>query len=121
MKEFNSLRSMLTALSGSKLAVARVAEPGHDVGALVEVIIDRGNVDIDLGMCSLHDFDSLGCSNQTHKFDPLHAPTLEDLRGGRCRAACGEHWVQDETDRNARLRRQLIVILHRLERVFIAV
>src|SRR5215207_3357859 len=51
----------------SKLTISRVAEARHDVGALVETLIDRGDVDINVRVGGLHRLDSLRRGDQTYE------------------------------------------------------
>ena len=48
--------------AGAELAIAGVAEPGHDISTLVEVRVERGNVDVDIGVRIPQGTDALGAA-----------------------------------------------------------
>jgi hypothetical protein len=90
-------------LSGrSELAVARVAQAGHDVADVVQALIYRGQVNCNVCMGFVESLDSLGRSDDADIFDPLGTPLLEHIRGRHRCAASGQHWVQNQTHLHGR-------------------
>ena len=77
-------------------AVARVAEAGDDVAVLVEMIVERCDVDVHIRMLLLHHSHALRGADDAHELDVLAADFLHELhRGGRA-AAGGEHGIDDD-------------------------
>ena len=103
-----------------ELAVARIAQAWDDVAVLIQVVVNRCQMDGDIGVGFLHGGDALRRADQAHELDLLHPPALQDVGGGDGRAAGRQHWVQDEADGDSRLDGQLIVVFRRLERPLVA-
>src|SRR5438876_8467427 len=57
------------ASEGPKLAIAGVSQAGHDVAALVQLTVDGGDVDVDVGMRARKSGDSLWRRDQAHLLD----------------------------------------------------
>src|SRR5688572_704596 len=115
--------SQSARVAGPELAIAGVAEPGHDVALLVEPAIERRAVDLDIRMRGLDRCDPFGRGDQVDELDADRldgAPALQnvDRRGGR--AAGGEHRVEDEAQVDRRRVGQLVVVLDRAERALVA-
>src|SRR5688572_440551 len=81
-----------------ELAVAGVAQAGHDVALLVELPVERGAVDVDVGMRVGDGLDALRRGDEVDEADPLRAPALEHLDRGRRGTARGKHRVEDQAD-----------------------
>lgn len=60
-------------------AVACVAEAGNDVAVFIEMIVESGNIDIDIGVILLHALNAFGSTDDAHELDMLHAVVLEEL------------------------------------------
>ena len=111
----------LSVSAGAELAVAGVAQAGHDVAALVQVRVDGGHVDVHIGMRRRQGRDPFGRGDDADELDPRGAPALEDVDRRHGRAAGGQHRVEDQADLHRRVDGQLVVVLHRLERALVAV
>src|SRR4051794_28591034 len=86
----------LSRVAGRELAVAGVAEAGNDVPALVEMTVERREMDLHVGMRLMQGANSFRSRDQPQEGDPWHVPALEyvdRLDGG---AAGREHRVDDE-------------------------
>ena len=93
LKKFSvSLRGLL----GAENAVAGVAQAGDDVAVLVEVIVERASVDVDVGELLLNGLDALGSGDEHHERDVLAAALLHFADGLARRAAGGEHRIDDD-------------------------
>src|SRR5512139_3520135 len=108
---------MSMLLTCAELTISCVAQARHNVSPLVESLVDGSDVNGDVGMHILHGFDALRCGDQTDELDLLDAPLLEDLCRCRGRSSGCQHGIQDQEDENARLERQLVVILHGAKRM----
>src|SRR5690606_38366236 len=79
-------------------AVARVAEAGDDVAALVEPLVDRGgddrDRDVDAAERGLEVGDALRGRQQADRGDVVGAAVGEEADGGGQGAAGGEHRVE---------------------------
>ncbi len=64
-----------------ELAVTGVTEAGQDIAVLIQPVIDRGQVDRDIGMCFMQVLDAFRCADQPDKLDLVDAPFLEDVHG----------------------------------------
>ena len=95
--------------------------PGQDVPLLVELAVERGGVDGDVGVALQHPLHSLRRGDEAEEPD-LPRPRLAQ-RGdrGHGRAAGGEHRVEHEEIALHLGRRDLEVVVHRPERVVVAV
>ena len=51
-------------LESAEDTVARVAEAGHDVGVLVQALVDGAGIDVDIGVVGKHRGESLGRSDK---------------------------------------------------------
>src|SRR6185437_9927706 len=69
-------------LFGAEDLVAGVAEAGQDVAVLVETLVDRGGVDLDVGVSCRDAFEAFRCGNQEQALDALAARRLEHVDGG---------------------------------------
>ena len=59
-------------------SVARVAKTGDDIAVVVEVIVQRGDKDVDIGVILLHALDAFGSADNAHELNVLHAVFLEE-------------------------------------------
>ena len=87
---------------------------------LVEVIVERRNVDVHVRVLGLHHLHALGSADDAHELDVLAADFLHELHRSRCAAAGGEHGVDNDDVTLGDIGRHLEVILHRLERLRVA-
>ena len=63
--------------SGSKDSVAGIAETGNDVIVIIELLINRTDEDINIGMSFLENFDSLGSCDDAKEVNVLASSELE--------------------------------------------
>src|SRR5207248_7473930 len=77
-------------------AVACVAEAGDDVPLLVQVRVDRGDDDVDVGVVLLDVAHSFGRGDQGDQGDVRRAGVLQRCHGCGGRVAGGEHRVEEE-------------------------
>ena len=97
--------------------------PGHDVALVVELAVERRAVDRDIRVGSADRLDAFRRGDQVDQLDPDRldgAPFLEHLDGGRGRAAGRQHRVEDQAQVDGRRVGQLVVVLDRAERPFVA-
>src|SRR5688572_27224642 len=73
---FNTIFIKLTC---PKLPVSGISQSRNNIGAFIEMVINRREIDINIRMFLLHYFDALGCTNKPNKLDLLHAPALEHI------------------------------------------
>ena len=101
--------------------VAGVTETGDDVGILIEMIIDRGEVDIHVGMGHPDSLDALGGADQAHQTDVGAAALLEHAQGVAGAAAGREHRVGDDDETILDVLGEFAVIDHGLVGFFVTV
>ena len=53
-----------STLQRSKDAVARIAQSRHDIGSVVQALVDGARVQTHLGIVLKHGLDTLGCRNE---------------------------------------------------------
>src|SRR5438105_11522060 len=88
-------QSRATRLQGAEDAVARVAETRPDVAALVELAVDRGRPDRDLGMRRLDCREPLRSGDEADQGDPGRARELDPVQRVDGTAPGGEHRIDD--------------------------
>ena len=91
-----ALRINRRELLGAEDAIAGVAQTGDNIAVLVEMIVERCDVDVHIRMLLLHHGHALGGADDAHELDVLAADFLHELhRGGRA-AAGGKHRIDDD-------------------------
>ena len=70
-----------TILFCPEKSVAGVTETGNDIGVLIEVIVDRREIDIDVGMALLHLGDAFRRADEAHQPDVVYVFRLEHIDG----------------------------------------
>src|SRR5256885_6421654 len=108
-------------LPGAEQAIARVPQPGQDVAVLVELAVERGGEDGDIGVGLEHAPHALGRGDEAEEADALGAGVLERVYGVRRRAAGREHGVEHEEIARAFTGWDLEIVIDRLEGVVLAV
>lgn len=83
-------------LECSVQSITVVAETGHDVFEIVELSIERGGVDFDIGMGLIETLDAFRGRNHTDHDDAVGILFFDEMDGIRCGAASGEHRVETE-------------------------
>ena len=102
--------------------VARVAQAGQDVALLVELAVERGGEDRHVGMGLEHRAGRpSGAATRQRKRIRRAPAVLERAHRGHRRAAGGEHRVEHEEVALHLGRGDLEVVVHRLERVVVAI
>ena len=71
-------RCCMRLLLRAEDAVAGIAQTGHDVAVLVQVIVQRTGIDVHIRVQLLDVFDALGSRHQFHQLDVLAAALLHD-------------------------------------------
>src|SRR5687768_1025175 len=107
--------------AGPEEAVARVAEAGKDVALVVQLAVERGGEDGDVGVHLEHAGDALGRGHDAEEADAARAGLPERADRGDRRAAGGEHRVEDEEVALDLVAGDLEVVVYRLERSVVAV
>src|ERR1035437_6666105 len=85
-----------------ELAVTSVAQARQDVAQFVELAIHGRAVDLHVRMSGGDGVDAFRGHDQVNELDARGAPALEDLDRRRRRSACGQHWVEDQAQVDAR-------------------
>src|SRR2546428_6149053 len=109
------------ALSRAEQAIAGIPEPRQDVAVVVELAVERGGEDGDVGVGLEHATHALGRRDEAEEADTLGAGVLERAHGVRRRAAGREHGIEHEEIARVFARWNLEVVVDRLERVVLAV
>src|SRR5436853_5272640 len=109
------------ALSGAEQAIAGIPEPRQDVTVVVELAVERGGEDGDVGVGLEHATHALGRRDEAKEADALGAGVLERAHGGRRRAAGREHGIEHEEIARVLAGWDLEIVVDRLERVVLAV
>src|SRR5204862_3742666 len=109
------------ALSGAEQAIAGIPEPRQDVTVVVELAVERGGEDGDVGVGLEHAAHALGRRDETQEADALGAGVLERVYGVRRRAAGREHGIEHEEIARVLAGWDLEIVVERLERVVLAV
>src|SRR3989449_9783398 len=95
--------------------------PRQDVAAVVELAVERGGEDGDVGVGLEHAAHALGRRDETQEADALGAGVLERAHGVCRRAAGREHGIEHEEIARVLAGWDLGVVVDRLERVVLAV
>src|SRR3990172_13269255 len=114
------LRRAYGQLARPKLPISRVSQAWHDVGDVVQVAVNRADVDGHVRVIFLHLSDAFRRGDQADVLDLRHPPFFQERAGRRGRAAGRQHRVEDEAELHAGLNRLIRVILHGLERALVA-
>ena len=85
------------------------------------MVIDRGEVDVHVGVGHPDSLDTLGGADQAHQADVGATALLEHAQGVAGAAAGGEHRVSDDDETLLDVLGELAVINHRLVGLFVAV
>src|SRR5262245_17007008 len=81
---------------GGELPVAGVAEAGDDVGLVVQVRVEGGEVDGYIGVGGLQAFDAFRGGDEADEPEVIDSPAFEDVDAGDGRAAGGEHGIEND-------------------------
>src|SRR5690606_17078565 len=97
---------------GAEEPVARVAETGDDVRALVEVAVERGHVDRHARMSALEDRDAFGRRDQRQEADRTRGDATFDQQPNRVRGRVTgrEHRIADDEEPALDLRQPDVVL-----------
>src|SRR5437899_3764880 len=98
-------------------ASAGIAGTGQDVAVVVELAVQRGGEDGDVGVGLEHATHAFGRRDQAEEADALGARVLERAHGVRRRAARREHGIEHEEIARVLAGGNLEVVVHRLEGV----
>src|SRR5437899_13104462 len=98
-------------------ASAGIAGTGQDVAVVVELAVERGGEDGDVGVGLEHAAHALGRRDETQEADALGAGVLERVHGVCRRAAGREHGIEHEEIARVLAGWDLEVVVDRLERV----
>src|SRR5256884_4066985 len=109
------------ALSGAEQAIAGIPEPRQDVTVVVELAVERGGEDGDVGVGLEHATHALGRGDEAEEPDALGAGVLERVYGVRRRAAGREHGVEHEEIARVFTGWDLEIVIDGLEGVVLAV
>src|SRR6185312_2604345 len=109
-----------SALLGAEDLVTGVAEPGQDVALLVEPLVDRGRVDLDVGVRGLDALEALRRGDQDQALDARAAGGLQHVHGGDQGTGSGQHRVDDQRDALVHAAGELLVVGDRLQRPLVA-
>ena len=120
-QECRESRQQAGALSRAEKTVTGIAEAREDVSLLVELTIERRAEDQDIGMCVGQTANTFGCGYEAEETDTRGAGTLEGSNGRNRTAPGGKHGVEQKKVALARITGHLEVVIHRLERVVVAV
>src|SRR6185312_7143066 len=110
-----------TASARAEETVAGVAEAGEDISLVVELAIERGTEDRDIRVRAVHSLHTGGRGDETEEANPRCAGALERVDGSNGASARREHRIEQEEIALAGVRGNLEVVVHRLERLVIAV
>src|SRR2546427_4635329 len=109
------------ALSRAEQAIAGIPEPRQDVAVVVELAVERGGEDGDVGVGLEHAAHALRRRHETQEADALGTGMLERADGIRRRAAGREHGIEHEEIARVLAGWDLEIVVDRLERVVLAV
>ena len=107
--------------SGAEDAVARVAEPGPDIGVLVELAVHRGGPDRDLGVMLLDRRQPLWRDHEADQREPLRPRRAQAVERVDRAAPRRQHRVDDEDVRVGQPRWQPLVVVDRAVLLLVAV
>jgi len=91
-----SLRCAAGEQVGPELAVTGIAEARHDIGRLVETLVDRSGEDPRVRRRFPHRRKAFRCGHHAQHGDIRRAAALEQADGVRHRPAGGQHGVKDQ-------------------------
>src|SRR6266545_5003436 len=102
-------------------AVARVPQAGEDVALVVELAVQGGGVDGDVGVGVEHGAHARGGRDEAQEANPLRAGALQRAHRRDGRPTGRQHRVEHEERAILLPRRDLEVVVHGPERVVIAI
>ena len=102
-------------------AVPGVAQAGDDVAVLIELLVDRGGPDLDVGMGFGQPLDPFGRGEKADEPDILHPAPLEAVDGGDRRIGGRKHRIHHDHQPIGDIGRGLEVIFDRLEGLRVAI
>src|SRR5437899_6719012 len=102
-------------------ASAGIAGTGQDVAVVIELAVERGGEDGDVGVGLEHATHALGRGDEAEEPDALGAGVLERVYGVRRRAAGREHGVEHEEIARVFTGWDLEIVIDGLEGVVLAV
>lgn len=89
----------------SENPVAGIAETGNDIAVIVEVAVNRGGVDDNIGVQLMQHFNALGSGNKAHQANGFAACLLDDANTLGQRSRRLQAWGQQRSYRARRYRR----------------
>src|SRR3989441_5481235 len=117
----SNVKRAAAALPGAEQAIARVPQPRQDVAVVIELAVERGGEDGDVGVGLEQVTHAVGRGDEAEEADALGAGVLERVYGVRRRAAGGEHGVEHEEIARVFTGGDLEIVIDRLEGVVLAV
>ena len=114
------MNSRREALICAEHPVAGIAQAGHDITFFVKPLIQGRDVDVDIRMRFLHRLHPFWRGNQAHQLNLIAFPALQRVNRRDGRAPGSKHRVDHDQQAVRRIRRQINVILLRLQRFMIA-
>ena len=107
--------------AGAEQSITGISKSGQDVSRRVEFTIEcRGN-DGNIGMCLAQSTHSLGGGDETEEANACRARNLESRDRCDGTSAGGQHRIEYEELSLCRIRRNLEVIIHRLQCVVVTI
>lgn len=105
---------------GAEDLVTGIAEARHDIAVLVQALVDRGGVDLYIGVSLFHHVDAFWCRDQDHGANLFAARLLQQVDGGNHRAAGCQHGVDDQCQALVDVRGELFQVGVGFEGLFVA-
>src|SRR5579883_755368 len=106
-------------LERSKLTIASVTQTRQDIPAIVQALVQLGDIDINIGMRLRELEQAIGRGENTNIRETRNSAFFQDSDGIDGRSARGQHGVDSIGDLEIDLVRQAIIILLSLERTLI--
>src|SRR5438045_9423561 len=111
----------LGQLKRAEVAIAGIPQAGNNVTKLIELVIDRSDVDRDVWMDASQLLNSYFTGNHANKLNAGRAMSFQKRRGFCCAATSGQHRIKQD---NVRLRQpsgQTTIIIDRAQGNFVAI
>jgi len=83
---------------GIKSPVTRITQSRQDIADFIQPLIDRGGVNLDIGVGFSQALNAFGSGNQTAEVDLGHFAAFEDIHSSNGRTPSGQHGIQNKGD-----------------------
>ena len=107
-------------LKCAKLTVSGVSQTGHDIANVIQGLIERRHVDVDVGVRLGELEQAVGSRDNTDIGEARDIAPLQDIDGIDGGSTCCQHRIYGVGNLEINFVRELIIVLHGLQGMLIA-